>query len=120
MAVVKPATDMFSIEMRGKFARPCGAGAYWTGKSVIGEYVKESGIYQKRPRKQGQIFVKMKHYTVPNMQTAAQVARRNKFALAVQNWQSFTPSQKAEYRIGKQAKRMTPFNNYISKFMLYS
>ena len=117
MAILTLQTKLGNIEIRGIVGRPNELGATWCGWSEIGEYFPEAGIYQKRPSRKGQFFVRMKHFISANPQTPTQQAGRNKFALAVSAWQAMTEEEKKVYRKRHSPPHMTGYNRFLRDYM---
>lgn len=117
MVVVKPLSDFNAFEIRKILGRPNGLGQYFVGSSFLGEDIPFAGVYQKRPRKTGQIFVKMKFSIANDPRTSLQISQREKFANAVFSWQSLTSEQKHVYNQLQYPPRMTGFNRYIRSYM---
>jgi len=117
MAIVDITNGPMSLEVRGRLGRPNELGAIWCGWSELGEYLPIAGIYQKRPRKNGQIFVKMKHYHGANPQTPAQQSNRATFAQAVAGWQALSEEQKNVWRKKTSPKYMAGYHRYIRSRM---
>lgn len=117
MAIVTTFDHAYSLEIRGKLGRPNELGAIWCGLSECGEYLPVAGIYQKRPTRNGQIFVRMKHYHGGNPQTIPQQANRSTFAAAVAAWKLLNYEQKKYWRGRKEPRYMSGYNRYIREYM---
>lgn len=88
------------------------------GKSVFGDYLLLSGIYQIRKCDEGRIPTRTDFYNYGITHTAGQQARREKFDLAVAAWQGLTTAQKEVYRHRAIGKRMSGYNLFLSEYML--
>lgn len=117
MAIIKPFDIVHSLEIRGRIGRPNGLGEIWCGWSELGEDLKIAGIYQKRPRPNGQIFVRMKHYHCRNPKTIPQQANRSIFADAVASWQACSEAQKSAWRRKKYPRGMSGYHRYLRNYM---
>lgn len=121
-------STMAGLQQRGSIRRGDGLGFIRCGHSRLGSTAYIGGIYQKRvtgynnygrrpdlPRVS--YYVKMRYYKPTNPNTAAQQARRSKFAEAVASWKGLSAAQKMIYnnRAHRQSRRGQ--NLYISEFM---
>lgn len=117
MVVVSGTDRLGALEARGIFGLPNGCGQFFLGWSVLGDWTPEAGIYQKRPRATGQIFVKMRHYIQRNPQTTAQMARRAVFADGVEAWHGLDESVKELYRRAKYPEHMNGFCRFMREYL---
>lgn len=117
MVVVKPITDFQALEIRRIVGKPNGLGQHFIGVTSLGDDSPYAGVYQKRPRKGGQIFVRMKFHYPNDPKTTAQITQRTKFANAISSWQSLTLEEKNVYNRLQYPPRMTGFNRYIRLYM---
>ena len=117
MAIVKPLTDFNALEIRRIIGKPNGLGQHFLGLTSLGDDSPYAGVYQKRPRKGGQIFVKMKFHYPHDPQTTAQITQRTKFANAILAWQALTSEEKNVYNAMQYPPRMTGFNRFIRLYM---
>lgn len=117
MAIVKPLKDFNALEIRRIIGKPNGLGQQFLGLTLLGDDSPYAGVYQKRPRKKGQIFVKMKFHYPNDPRTSAQITQRTKFANAISSWQGLTIEQKSVYNRLQYPPRMTGFNRYIRLYM---
>lgn len=117
MAIVKPLKNFPSLEIRRIFGKPNGLGQHFLGVTSLGDSDNFAGVYQKRPRKNGQMFVKMKFSVPHDPQTTAQITQRTKFANSIIAWQSLTTEQKNVYNALQYPLHMTGFNRFIRLYM---
>ena len=117
MAVVRPLTNFPALEIRKRYSTPIGIGEIINGFSQIGDENPMAGVYQKRARSTGQIFVKMKYVIPFDNKTPAQLARRQIMRNAVIAWQGLTSNDKHAYNSLKHPQRMTGFNRFIGKYL---
>ena len=117
MAIVKPLRDFPSLEIRRIFGKPNGLGQHFLGLTLLGDSDEFAGVSQKRPRKTGQLFVKMKFSIQNDPKTSLQITQREKFAAAVAAWQGLTITDKNVYNAMQYPPRMTGFNRFIRLFM---
>jgi len=117
MAIVKPLVDFLSLEMRKRYSTPCGLGEQILAFSLLGDDNIMAGVYQKRPRKTGQIFVRMRYILPNDPRSPLQIARRNNMKNAVIAWQALTLPEKNVYNKMKSPIRMTGFNRYIRLYL---
>lgn len=117
MAIVKPLTDFNALEIRRIIGKPNGLGQHFLGLTALGDDSPYAGIYQKRPRQNGQIFVKMKFYYPQYSGTTLQLTQREKFANAITSWQALTIEEKNVYNAMQYPPRMTGFNRFIRLYM---
>lgn len=117
MVIVRLAQGNNNIEIRGKLGLPNQAGDFWCGWSMLGDLSEEAGIYQKRPRKSGQIFVRMKHYITCNPQTELQQANRTVFAEGVALWQALSIEDQIIWNRKKHPSGRSGFNRFMRAHM---
>lgn len=117
MVVVTSFQHAKSLEIRGEYGAPCGLGEFYCGWSRVGELDPMAGVYQKRPRKRGQIFVKMRHCIIPNPRTPAQQARREKFAQALLAWRALSFEDQVVWNKKNYPSHMSGYNRFIRHFM---
>lgn len=117
MVVVAPLSDFPAFEIRRSMGRPNGLGQHFCGVTWLGEDSEIAGVYQKRPRKKGQIFVKMK-FSIPNdPKTSLQITQRNKFRDSILAWRALTEEEKNVYNTMQYPPRMSGFNRFIRLYM---
>lgn len=117
MVVVDWKNRGLSLEARGRYGEPCGVGDMWLGFSSVGEYDTMQGVYQKRPRKKGQIFVRMKYAIDPNHYSAVRQARRTLFGDAVRAWNNLDFEAQIVWNKKKYPTHMSGYNRFISYYM---
>ncbi len=117
MAVIDVLKSVHSIEVRGKLGTPNGLGLITCGLSLCGMYLPVAGIYQKRHAKNGQYFVKMRHYRPTNPRTVNQQNNRISFKNAVLAWQTLDESEKLIWRRKKHPRFMSGYNRFIREYM---
>lgn len=118
MAIVNPTENGGIIEIRGTLGRPCGLGRFMLGLSQFGDWNPYAGIYQRRPRKGGQIIVRMKHYRPAYRRTTAQDARRVLFADAVAEWQALTATERLEWNKAARGLRLNGYHVFLRSRLL--
>jgi hypothetical protein len=117
MVIVIAQDHTNSFEIRGRLGKPNELGATFCGWSVLGDYSPLAGLYQRRPRKTGQIFVRMRDHIVPNPQTPAQQAWRAIFSSGVNAWQALTAEQKQVYNKKKWPRHMIGFSRFMREYL---
>lgn len=117
MVVVNLEDKARSLEIRGKYGAPCGLGELYLGWSRVGELDEKSGIYQKRPRKSGQIFVRMKHYIMNNPRTVNQQAQRTKMANAILAWRGLSFDEQISWNRKNFPAHMSGYNRFLRDFL---
>lgn len=98
MAVKTPIEALRSVCARKKIGWPNGYGEAVLGFTYFGEDNEFYGIYQVRPRENGDIIVKMQFYRPPVQCTEAQGIQRDKFKNALLAWQALSDSEKKVWR----------------------
>jgi hypothetical protein len=98
MAIVEWQDRLYSLETRGRYCIPNGVGEMIMGWSALGEYVENSGVFQRRPRPDGQIFVKMRYYFPPDTPTTKKEAWRYYHGSIIKFWHHLTDIQKKFFR----------------------
>jgi len=117
MSIVKPLTDFPALEIRGKFSRAGGLGLNQLGKSMLGFFQKNAGIYQKRPRKHGQIFVKSRFYVPTNPRTAPQQAWRNTFKSAMSAWAALDEPTRQKYTVKGYSSNLDARSAFLREYL---
>lgn len=106
-----------ALELRGLLGRSNGCGRAVLGATDCGIDYESAGIYMRRPRKGGQIIVRMRHYFPNNPKTPAQLAQQQKMRSAVSAWQALTDSERDFWRRKKHPRHMTGYNRFLRDFM---
>jgi hypothetical protein len=83
-----------SIELRGTLGVPNGLGFFRVGFSYVGEYNEWAGVYQRRPRPNGQIIVKMKHYYPIDVPSTPKTVWRTFYGNVIKYWHELNDAQK--------------------------
>lgn len=117
MVVIHAPDKKPSVEIRGTIGRPVGLGFFALGISWLGDSNHFAGVYQKRPRKTGQIFVKMRHYYPPDTPTINKENWRAFFASGVEAWHALTPAEKLAYNRRKTPSRQSGFTRFMSEYL---
>jgi len=117
MAIIDLKNGPYSLGVRGKIGKPNGCGDFVFGFSDIGDDNEFSGIYQRRPRKKGSLWVKMRHALIPNPQTETQQKGRTKFAQAVEAWNNLSFQNQIFWNKLKQPEHISGYNRFISWYM---
>lgn len=117
MVVVDWKNRGLSLEARGRYGEPSGVGDFWLGFSSIGEYDEMAGVYQKRPRKGGQIFVRMKYYVTPNPRTVKQQKFRAHFSDLIEAWNNLSFDDQILWNKKKWPIHCSGYNRFISDGM---
>lgn len=117
MVVVNLGEEAKGIELRGALGRPNGVGEFWCGWSVLGDDTEFVGYFQRRPRKTGQIIVRMRHYISPNPQTSGQQLWRAVFAEGVEAWHALTAGERLTYNRLKYPARQSGFTRFMSRYL---
>ena len=105
----------YGDEAIGLIYEPFGIAIF--GGAVFGNYFLLSGIYQLRKSKKGKHSHRMNFYNYKITHTAGQQTRREKFDLAVSEWQGLTEPQKEVYNQKARYKRYSGYNLFIKKFL---
>lgn len=117
MVIVDPNDAFHSFDVKKKFGFPNGYGRAWFGISRYGDSNLQSGIYQTRRNRLGQITVKEKFYWPPvNTSTAAMDTKAN-FADAVAAWQALSDGDKQTYDDLTYPRFMSGYNRFISLYL---
>lgn len=117
MAIVKFPETNISLHTHGKLGRPWGLGIMQAGYNFVGDDFKYSGIYQRRPRIEGQIMVKMKHYVPVITRTEGQQDQRSYFADVKTVWDNLDSSEKLLWQTILAKNGMGYWNSFASDFM---
>jgi hypothetical protein len=117
MVVVDWKQRGLSLEARGRYGEPCGVGDMWLGFSSVGEFDDMQGVYQKRPRKKGQIFVRMKYAIDPNNYSAVRQANRDKFRNAIIAWNALSFEDQILWNKKTYPAHCSGYNRFISAYM---
>ncbi len=117
MAVITRPQDIKSLEIRKTLGLPNQCGNFWFGRSKLGDHFREAGIYQKRHRKRGQIFVRMKHYYPSNPRSIPQQANRALFATAIALWNAKTLEEQMVWNKMKKIKGKSGYNRFVSQYL---
>lgn len=117
MAVIKGVHIVRGLGARGQLGRPTQLGEHWCGWTYIGDDNDMTGIYQRRPRKGGEMTVKMKHYLPMGAPSSAQSGRRSIFRDGMTAWSALTTSQKEIYNRAKYPKGMTGVCRFMREYM---
>lgn len=105
------------LGIRGKLGRPNKLGTHWLAWTQLGDDFDQAGYYQKRPRKKGQIFVRMKHYWPDAGHTPQQLANRAVFASGVSAWHALTTLQKEGYNHAKYPPGLSGFCRFMREYL---
>lgn len=106
-----------SFTISKKLGWPWGFGKIWFGVSRFGDDFPLNGIYQRRPTKTGQIFVRENFYWPIDTITAEREAVRLNFANGVSAWQALTDEEKEEYRARQYPLHMSGYNRFLSLWL---
>lgn len=117
MAVVELKNSLFCLETRGKYGRPSGFGNVIFGASVFEKFDPLAGIYQKRPRKKGQIFVRMKYYIMPRSNTPAQQAQRQKIRDAINAWRALSFDEQIKWNKARKPRGCSGYQYFCKVYM---
>lgn len=117
MAIVLNGAIEKGIEIRGRIGRPNFLGCHMLGLSQLGDSDERAGFYQRRPRKGGQIIVKMKHYFPSPGYTPTQIANRSVFADGVAMWHTLTDLQKEGYNRAKYPTGLSGFCRFMREYL---
>lgn len=117
MVVVDLGEEAKAIEIRGALGLPNGFGEVYYGWSEFGDYLEPAGFYQRRPRKTGQIIVRMRHYFPRNNQWENQQAWRGVFADGVDAWKALTDEEKLVWKDKKYPRGMLGFHRFMRQYL---
>ncbi len=117
MAIVKNNEIVRGLEIRGRLGRPWGVGEMWCGWSHLGDENPEAGYYQRRPRKKGQIIVRMKHYWPDAGHTSQQLHNRSVFRDGINAWNLLTDAQKLSYNQRKYPRGKSGHNRFMTEYL---
>lgn len=117
MVVVDLGEEATMIEIRGRLGRPNGFGELYFGWSDFGDWFEQAGIYQKRPSKNGQYIVKMKHYWPAIVYHENQQIWRGVFADGVDAWKALTTEQKEVWKQKKYPRNMLGFHRFMHYYL---
>ena len=117
MAVVTPIEGLISLEFNQKFGLPNGFGFAQFGWTPFGEDNERAGYYQTRPRKEGRILVKMRHYWPVDNPDPATIIRRGLFADGVAAWQALDAGEKQYYNELQYPESKSGFNRFMSLWL---
>lgn len=106
-----------SLTISKKLGWPWGYGKAWFGISRYGDDFEHSGIYQRRPTKKGQIFVRENFYWPTDTITEDRLAVRIAFATAVAQWQALDEEDKQYYRDLQYPRFMSGYNRFLSLWL---
>jgi hypothetical protein len=115
MTVIYSPDPANSAQLRGKISPYNSYGGRSFGVAEYGDSNPATGIYQVRPRKSGNINVKMKFYWPTNHQYEPQQTWRGIFGIAISAWQALTEEDKNFYNNRAIGKPMSGYNLFISE-----
>ena len=113
MVIIQPAEVIKSVAVSGKYSLPNRYGLIKFGWSKYGINDPSAGIFQRRPRKKGQIFVQEKHYWPVNTISLALQANRDKFADGMAAWHALPKSERDYYNSLHQPQNMSGCNRFL-------
>lgn len=117
MTIVNFPTAGNSFQIRGKLGRPNGLGEHWCGRTYVGDDNAFSGIYQRKPRPAGEIFIKMRHYFPTNNQLENQQLWRGVFSDAVSAWQLLSAEEKIIWAKKKWPRNMAGYHRFLRHYL---
>ena len=117
MVIVQPNDAFESLTVSKKFGFPWGFGRIWFGVSRFGYSLVQSGIYQKRKGKNGQIFVRENFYWPVDTQTEERDRIRLIFAQGVQTWLDLDLEDKDYFRALHYPTNMSGYNRFMSLWL---
>lgn len=117
MAVLDNNALQKGVRITKRLGKPNQLGEMWCGWSELGDDDPYAGVYQRRPRKGGEIIVKMRHAWPDCGHTSRQIYVRSVFADGVASWQSLTTLQKQSYNRRKYPKGQSGFTRYMREYL---
>lgn len=117
MAIVNLQNTIGNLEIRGKFGKTSGFGYLMFGFNYFQKMDQMEGIYQKRPRKKGQIFVRMRHYIMPYSNTPAQQAQRQKIRDSLNAWRALSFDEQIKWNRAKKPKGCSGYQYFCKVYM---
>lgn len=117
MAILDQNAIQRGFEIRKRLGKPNQLGEMWCGWSEFGDDDPFAGVYQRRPRKKGQIIVKMAHAWPDCGHTPRQIYVRGVFAAGVTAWHALTTLQKQAYNRRKYPKGQSGFTRHMTEYL---
>ncbi len=117
MAVLGPKNLQKGLSITKRLGKPNSLGEMWCGWSELGDDDPYAGVYQTRPRKRGQIVVKMRHAWPDCGHTVRQEEMRSIFADGVSAWHGLTPLEKQSYNQRKYPLGMSGFARHMKEYL---
>ncbi len=117
MVVLKSNDIQKGFSIRKRLGKPNSLGEMWLGWSELGDDDPFAGVYQKRRRRTGQIYVKMKHAWPDCGHTVRQAEMRSIFADGVTAWHALTTLQKQAYNKRKYPTGQSGFTRHMTEYL---
>ncbi len=108
---------LMSLEARGNFGYPWGAGEYRLGFNALGEENEYTGTYQRQYGRYGAFFKQKRYYPEYVRPTAPVVASQVYFATVGHIWSALSSEERLYFKNLKKSRPMTGFNLY-TKFYI--
>lgn len=100
-----------------KFGSSNGFGNIICGFSFFGDDNIFSGIYQRRPHKDGVSICKMRFYRPPVHRSTDQGIQRDRFQAAFQAWKALTDEERAVWRLTYLPLHQRGYNVFLSQYI---
>jgi len=109
--------DFPALTIGGKIGVPFGLGDMWLGRTLLGDESTLTGIYQKRHREHGSIYVKSRFYVPTNPRTTKQQAWRTTFKNAMLAWSALDEPTRQKYHVKGYSSRLDARSAFLREYL---